>query len=361
MAAGDGLLVRVRPHLACLSRGQVAGLCAASLAFGNGRIDATRRANLQLRGVSEAGWPALVERLIALDLVDADPAIDARRNILVAPGWVAGDDIARIADALAARLGALPNLPGKAGFAIDAGPAPVLADSPADFRIERSADGRLLLRADGRPTGAPLPHGGEADALIALATWFVASGGAAAGRMARHHVPLPEWAHGTIPPAASAVITLPGRHPLGTAYGLPFGAIDAAALAALVEARRATALRVTPWRTIILEGDAAGAPTAGFVTDPASPLLRVDACPGAPACPQATVATRPLAQRLASHATGTLHVSGCAKGCARSAPADVTLTGRDGRFDLARNARAGAPPAAAALAPVDIPAWFGAA
>jgi precorrin-3B synthase len=100
---------------------------------------------------------------------------------------------------------------------------------------------------------------------------------------------------------------------------------------------------------------------ADFITDPSSPLLRTDACVGAPACPQATVETRNLAHRLASHIAGRLHVSGCAKGCARAAPADVTLTGRDGRYDLAFDARAGAPPTVADLDPAQILAQFGAA
>jgi precorrin-3B synthase len=78
------------------------------------------------------------------------------------------------------------------------------------------------------------------------------------------------------------------------------------------------------------------------------PLLRVDACPGAPACASATVATHALARALAASldslggggARPSLHVSGCAKGCARARPADVTLVGRDGAFDLVRQGRA---------------------
>ena len=45
-------------------------------------------------------------------------------------------------------------------------------------------------------------------------------------------------------------------------------------------------------------------------------MLRVIACTGAPGCLQAHAATRPLARALAPKLTETLHVSGCAKGCA---------------------------------------------
>ncbi len=37
---------------------------------------------------------------------------------------------------------------------------------------------------------------------------------------------------------------------------------------------------------------------------------------------------------MAKGFAGTVHVSGCAKGCARSAPADLVLVGEDGRFGL---------------------------
>jgi precorrin-3B synthase len=84
----------------------------------------------------------------------------------------------------------------------------------------------------------------------------------------------------------------------------------------------------------------------------------VDACVGAPACPQASVATRDLARLLAPLVAGSLHVSGCAKGCARARPADVVLTGRDGLFDLALHARAGAPSLLGALEPAQIIAHF---
>jgi precorrin-3B synthase len=88
-------------------------------------------------------------------------------------------------------------------------------------------------------------------------------------------------------------------------------------------------------------------------------MLRTDACVGDPACPQAQAETRALARRLAPLVSGRLHVSGCAKGCARAAPAEVTVTGRAGRYDLAFDARADAPPRHAALSAAALLALFG--
>ncbi|WP_260925293.1 cobalamin biosynthesis protein CobG [Novosphingobium sp. 9] len=357
MAAGDGLLMRVKPRLARLSREQGLALAGLARRFGNGLIDVTSRANLQLRGVQEAGWPELLDKLVALALVDAEPLREARRNVLVAPDWQVGDDTHRIALALLDKLPEFPELPGKMGFVIDAGAAPMLREEPGDFRIERGLDGALILRADGREAGAPLAPGSEVEALPGLAQWFVASGGAASGRMARHHAALPDWAAEAVAPAAGAALPDSGVHPLGTLVVLPFGQADAARFEALLDHPQATGLRFLPGRRVLVEGVFDDA-----LADPAdAALLHVDACPGAPQCPQASVSTRDLARALAPLVLGRLHVSGCAKGCARSAPADLVLTGREGLFDLAFHARAGAPPEQSGLTPADLLARFGAA
>ena len=67
-----------------------------------------------------------------------------------------------------------------------------------------------------------------------------------------------------------------------------------------------------------------------------TPLLRVYACTGAPGCLQALQPTRDLARQLAPHLpmNAVLHVSGCAKGCAHPAPADLTLVATPDGFDL---------------------------
>jgi precorrin-3B synthase len=354
MAAGDGLLVRVRPLMGRIDGAQLAGLCDAAMSYGNGLIDLTSRANLQIRGVSERDWRPLVAQLVGLNLVHADPVMEARNSLLVAPDWKAGDDTACIAAEWADRLAEFPDLPAKVGFAIDAGPAPLLMGKAGDFRIESGAQGGLILRAAGRPTGVAVTRSDAVDALLALADWFVASGGREAGRMVRHKAALPDWAQGDVAAATPVLPLRPGRHALGFLYGVPFGQIDAATLAELAP----HAIRLTPWRMLIAEGGE-GRAIDGLLHDPADPLLRVDACPGQPSCSQASVETRALAREVAPYVTGRLHVSGCAKGCARSAPAALCLTGREGRYDLARHARAGAPPQRAGLTRSDILAHLG--
>ncbi len=333
MMSGDGLVVRVRPKAGRLSRAQVLGLCAAAARFGSGAIDLTSRANLQLRGVREDRHDALIDTLLTLDLLDDTPGRESRRNILMTPLWTEGDLSHRLHDALVARLDDLPALPAKMGFAVDAGAAPRLGAVSADARFERAPSGELILRADGAETGRRVDEHAAVDALVDLMAWFVASGGPAAGRMRRHlaaaNLPT-EWT-GTAP-AAPAPPVAPGGLPGAIAYGAPFGRIDSQRLAQLVTESAATALRVTPWRVFLLDG-ATPCDAGGFVTKPGNPILAAHACPGAPFCTSATVTTHDIARALAPRHAG-LHVSGCAKGCARPARAPMTLVGREGAYDL---------------------------
>lgn len=343
MMSGDGLVVRVRPRLARLTRRQVEGLCDLAGCHGNGFIDLTNRANLQIRGVSEAGHDAVLRGLATLHLLDSDPAMEGRRNILTAPFWTPGDLTARLTDALLVALPDLPDLPAKVGFAVDTGPQPLLGAASADFRFERGASG-LILRADGCALGRPVTEATAIPALTELARWFDHHRTPARRRMAQvtATTALPAgWA--VAAPLAQALAPAPGPHPLGALLGAAFGQIDAAALAKIMQTSGAVALRVTPWRLFLLEG--AEMPAEGpFITTPGDPLLATDACPGAPFCPSASVETRNLARQLAERMGGNLHVSGCAKGCAGARPAARVFVGREGRFDIVENGLAGDTP-----------------
>ncbi|MFC6672992.1 hypothetical protein [Marinobacterium aestuariivivens] len=70
------------------------------------------------------------------------------------------------------------------------------------------------------------------------------------------------------------------------------------------------------------------------------------------------MATRDLAERLSGRLAGSVHVSGCRKGCARREPATLCLVGRDGRYDLIVDGRADAAPAATGLNESDVFAYL---
>lgn len=356
MMSGDGLIVRVRPQMSRFDRAEALTLCRLSLTHGNGIIDLTSRANLQVRGVSEAAHPVLLEGLKAAGLLDATQAQEARRNILTTPEWRQEDLTARLYKAVLASLAALPGLPAKMGIALDTGMQPLLAEASADFRFERGQEVALILRADGADTGVAVTEETAPEMLRALAHWFVDTGGARAGRMARHIVTqdLPARFQGAQPCAPGAKME-PGPCALGQVYGVPFGAINAAALERLISESSCTGIRLTPWRLFVLEG-AAPQPAEAFISDPDHPALHVHACPGAPKCMHAQAETRALALALAQQVPPgrTLHVSGCSKGCAYPKAADITLVGADGDFDLVRGGTAWDAPSVRGLSRDDV-------
>lgn len=352
MLSADGLVVRVRPREGRLSGAQAAAIAALSLRHGNGSMDLTSRANLQLRGVAPQSHGPLVAGLHALGLVDADAAAEARRNVIVTPFWTLGDGTCEIAAALADALASdgAPSLPGKFGFAVDtAGPA-TLRSASADVRIERGPAG-FIVRADGCSVGAQVAEHAAVDAAMALARWFMASGGAARGRMAQEGLQqrLPPRFTQAGMPAPSAPPPRVGAATPGWLVGLEFGVLQAETLAALAVLGP---LRLTPWRMVLVEGATHEPRLPGLITRPDDPLLRVVACRGAPACPQAAGATRPLARALAPHVApgGLLHVSGCAKGCAHPGPARTLVATPDG-FDFVQSGLASSPPDMRAVPP----------
>ncbi len=143
MESGDGLIVRVRPRAGTLSVVAAVALARAAARFGNGHVDLTRRANLQIRGVTANALPGLQAAIDDLGLLDASPEAEAVRNIIVSP--LAGADPSEVLDVrpialalerLIAADAGLWRLPTKFGFVVDGGGALSLADERADIRLE---------------------------------------------------------------------------------------------------------------------------------------------------------------------------------------------------------------------------------
>jgi precorrin-3B synthase len=162
----------------------------------------------------------------------------------------------------------------------------------------------------------------------------------------------------TASPRATVGVLALGEH-AGVGAAPPFGRMRADKFAELVRgarAERASGLRLTPWRTIVAVGlEASRAPqlakqlaTLGFIVAPDDPRLGAVVCPGAPACAQAVADVQADAREFAEllpRAGGILlHVSGCAKGCARASPAPLTLVANPGGYDLVIDGRAGEAP-----------------
>jgi precorrin-3B synthase len=315
MESGDGLIARVRPWCGAFSVAQAGGLAEIAERLGNGHIDLTRRANLQIRGLREEGLPGLHDALDRLGLLDPDPATEAARNIMVGP--LASAKVRALAEQLSRALTEdrrIAALPAKFGWLVDGGGPLSIVGERGDIALYIT-DAGVALRVDGQWL-----DGGSIEAALEAA-----SGGTLA---------LPKL----------DIVPQPGRRRLGrlggvTGMAAPFGRLEASQLRPLVgfaTAAGASEIRLSPWRALYVDAEVELPVELGLIVGENDPLLRIDACPGAPACRSATVDTRRMARRLTGFA-GTLHVSGCAKGCARSAPADLTLVGEDGRYGVVRN------------------------
>ena len=362
MQSGDGLVLRIRPPLGCLTQAQGQGIAELAACYAQPLLDLTSRANLQLRGIAEAHYPALLAELQVLELIDTDINAESRRNILVSPFWEAGDGTPTLARLLTEALAqpTAPQLPAKFGFALDCGPTPVLRGCSADIRLERYAQG-FLVYANGSTHGAVASAECAIAKAMELARWFIAAGGAplGRGRMA------PLVAHTLVPTHLADTPVPPGNGdcppwglvPQGCVVGFEFGQISVDTLRAL---SALSPLRLTPWRSVLVEGaqsvPAIPAPST-LITHADDVRLRVSACTGAPGCTQAAAPTRELARALAPLVpTGhTLHISGCSKGCAHPEAA-LTLVATPTGFDLIQHGTAASPPDARDLNPAAIAA-----
>ncbi len=324
MQTGDGLLVRVKPPGARLDGAALRALADAATRVGNGAVELTRRGNLQIRGLTRSGVPGFVAAMVAAGLADLDPATERRRIVIPPP--LVGDDPAVPADSLALAEAiertVPPGLPPKFCVAIDGGG--VLAGAPAaDIVIDAWAYTADTLLSVQRRMGDAV---GMARNAVQPAR--------APGRAIGFH-PYAGGSHGAF------------------GLGVPFGQTDAAGvrqLAELADRFGGGAVRVSPWRAVVLGriavGDVPGllrAAAGDWVVDPADPRLGITACVGSPGCGQASVPARMDAARLAARgAKGPLHISGCAKGCAY--PGGPALVGEAGRYSRVENWRAGTAP-----------------
>jgi precorrin-3B synthase len=125
--AADGWLARVRLPGGRLSAAALEALADLSEQLGNGLVDLTSRANVQLRGLAPDAAPALAPRLQDAGLLPS-ATHDRARNVLASPlaGRAPGalDDVDAVVALLAAELSAnrlLGELPGRFCFLVDDG------------------------------------------------------------------------------------------------------------------------------------------------------------------------------------------------------------------------------------------------
>lgn len=361
MPTGDGLLARLLPT-APLSIDTVAALCDLSRAHGNGIMEITQRGSLQFRGLSPASASHFAKSVISLGL-----GAESGPPLLASP--LMGLDAQECFDlraSVAALRTALTNQPTlasigpKVSVLVDGGGAVHLDGVPGDVRLRAGANSRVHLSIAGT-TAASTPLGwvaadDAAPVILRLLAYIADRGPDARARDFTNPADLPALRGSLANMLEDAPAPAPrppaepiGIHALNTgkvALGVAaaFGYAEAAVLQRLAQyaaACGAASMQPSPGRSMLLIGlDAAAAielttaaETAGFLVRPDDPRRFVVACAGAPACDSATLSTRELAPAIAEAARSfldgplTIHVSGCAKGCAHPGASGLTFVG----------------------------------
>jgi precorrin-3B synthase len=377
MQAKDGLLVRLRISGGVVSAATLRWLAQAGRAHGNGLFDLTTRGNLQIRGVRKECLPYLMQALEAVGLIDEDAAAEAVRNVLISPlaGFDGRIDAPSAAKALEATLAAnkdLHALPGKFGFLIDDGSALSLGPIPADIRFDWIGGKQsFAIGIGGHANEAIILGRCGADDIPDIATRLAGAflrltsqmaepprrmrgliescGAGAIARLAGLRPGPPRQCGAIEEPCPVGLLRFNERCCFGV--GATFGRLDANMLDAAARAAEIFGtgeIRLTPWRALIVpfvHAEEAGAIRAyfaaqSFIVDHGDARLAIAACGGASTCERGTTDTRSDALALMFFArslcmTGVaLHVSGCAKGCARQAATPFTLVAHAGRYDL---------------------------
>ncbi len=394
LPTGDGLLVRILP-IGTMALDAFAALCAAARSYGNGIVEITARGSIQARGLSAHSAARFAEAVNALGIA-ADDGVPILCNSL------AGLDAAEIFDApaLAAALrremtrqSLAARLDPKVSVVIDGGAPLNLARVAADIRLRaqlRDNHPMLQLGIGGDERNAldlgciALDDGVEAVSRLLLvlaergarARDIITAEGITAFEDAlafarRRSVPQGGRASAkgkaeSSPRQCSDPI---GLHPLRDGFlacgvGLAFGHGEASALEKLTDAAAmagACGLRTAPDRSLLAIGLTsesaarflAAAEHLGFVAGADDPRRHVIACAGAPLCASAYIAARAIAPSLVAAAARylddglTIHLSGCAKGCAHPSTAPLTVVGTPAGCALVANGSARGTPFAA--------------
>jgi sulfite reductase beta subunit-like hemoprotein len=357
--AGDGGLARIRLPGGVLSHAGIVAVRQAAC-LGNGVVELTSRANLQVRGVSDDAAESVADVLWTGGLLPS-PEHDRVRNIAASPfagrhpaSLAATDAVVRELDAGLCADAQLARLPGRFLLAVDDG-SDTIGGRVADVALVAQPGGAFGLVLGGRQTdlqgGARLALD-AARAFLAMVeeggrerAWRVADVPDGAAEVARRlGGRLCEADRGTPARRGGARLALgalaqsDGR--VAVTVLAPLGRLDGRTLDALATAAGNAGLRLSAARTLtILDVTAERAvgllealAVAGLVTADESGWWGLTACSGKGACSRARVDVRAAATARGltrGRASPSEHWSACERGCGRPPSARVVVTAAD--------------------------------
>ncbi len=364
MQTGDGLLARLRPTGGILTVRQFIQLAEAAKKHGNGIVEITARGSLQMRGLRSGSVQPIAADLAASAIsIPAGPVIELSALHGIAPDEIGNpaEIEARLRQELAVEL-LSPLLAPKLSIVLDGGGIGGLAAVTGDIRVSAVSVGvwRVAINGDER-AALPLLTGSAAEAVRAV------------GELLRQLVLLGRHKRCRDIERESLLLAFPSmeamtlarapesKDPLVGTLALPdgsailglrprFGQMHASELISFLEqaeALGATEVRPGPGRIFFLvglDGHSAAtvaemAPGYGLSVDGDDPSMHIATCAGAGACASGRFQTKACAERLVAKApelldgSMTVHLSGCAKGCAHPRPA-LCVVGADDGYHL---------------------------
>lgn len=373
---GDGALARLRVPGGIMTAEQLRIVADLAARLGNGQIDLTNRANLQIRGLGLEDGAELTMALRSAGLLDGNIDADRYRNITASPlshvDPTAAFDVTEFADALDAQISQAPwarKLSVKFSFVFDSGGDMDVRSVPHDvgfFADDQSAEFRLSL------AGALTDYQVKRRECVRVGLWLAELAALDPAGNGRLHSLVEnlgaarflersmgrQWlegallnAHGSSSCARAASIPMPGPRDervnglVSFGLGAPLQRLSVEscnALSFLAQEFGNGTAHLSPWSMVYLPNIAEKnidelrlvAKAHGLLTEPEEGRLRIVACSGITGCHRAYADTKEdgwaLTNSLATHGKAlasnyTIHLSGCERGCAYSGKADLLL------------------------------------
>lgn len=367
--AADGMLARLRVPGGRLSAAQLVAVADIALR-GNGIVELTSRANVQVRGLAEEGSEGFAPALAAVGLLPS-PEHERVRNVLASPladrhpaALLSVDEIVCELDRGLCAAPELAELPGRVLFLVDDGSG-VLGGLAHDVALAPAPGGAAALLVDGVDSGlrATEPKVAAGLAVRAAHAFLAASrehsgawsvrelpGGASdviariAGAAARTAPESVRWPAVAPSPLAPGIARQRDRRIALTALA-PLGRLSEIQLRALADV--APEIRVSPWRTVtvldLVEAEASRVEQAlrdlGLVVGAESGWAGLSACAGLGACASARADVRAAAAARAAvrlQDAPAEHWSACPRRCGESAGVPVAVAVLDAGVGVRR-------------------------
>lgn len=377
----DGGICRIKLDGGSIQSVQAEAVASVAERFAGGVIEATNRANLQVRGIGPE-HDALIEQLLAAGLGPRKPGGDDVRNLMLSPS--AGIDRQMLLDTrpLAAQIlltlqthERFHELSAKFAVQLDGGEALAMLEHHHDLWLSalvRDAEPWLAFGLAGspmdEPAGAvPLAQGHEL--VVAVLELFLDLARPDQARMRHLLAEIPrnefmaqlvrrvslqtclDWQRSAAIDGLHIGIQPQHDERVYVGAAAPLGRLDAGMLrgaAQLAREKGDASLRLTPWQSLLLPNvrreDAdhvlARLEGLGLLCSVQQPLAQLIACTGSSGCGKALADTKADARQLADlfqrrgHALK-VHLSGCPRSCAAAHIAPATLLAvAPGRYDL---------------------------